>query len=102
MAGTNGRDETQVPAPVPVELRLHTELILHGSTDPHAELKLLGVQVPVSRDGTFSHRLALPDGRQVIDAVVTTRDGCHQRTVVVGIERNTKELEPLWFDDIEP
>jgi len=85
----------------PVELRLHAELIIHGSTDPHAELKLLGDRIPISRDGTFSHRFSLPEGRQVIDAVVTTRNGCHQRTIVLGIERNTKELEPQWFDDIE-
>ncbi len=88
------------PAPLPVELRLHAELIVHGMTDPHAELKLSGSPIPVSRDGTFSHRFALPDGRKVIDAVVTTRNGCHQRTIVLGIERNTKELEPQWFDEI--
>jgi hypothetical protein len=93
---------SEVPAGPPVELRLHAELILHGSTDPQVELKLLGERVPVSRDGTFSQRFTLPDGRQVIDAVATTRNGCHQRTIVLGIERNTKELEPQWFDQIEP
>jgi hypothetical protein len=87
--------------PVPVELRLHAELIVHGTTDPNAELKLLGDRIPISRDGTFSQRFSLPEGRQVIDAVVTTRNGCHQRTIVLGIERNTKELEPQWFDEIE-
>jgi hypothetical protein len=94
--------ETEVPSEPPVELRLHAELILHGSTDPHVELKLLGERIPVSRDGTFSQRFTLPEGRQVIDAVATTRNGCHQRTIVLGIERNTKELEPQWFDQIEP
>jgi hypothetical protein len=94
----NGESETILPPPV--ELCLHAELIIHGSTDPHAELKLLGDRIPVSKDGTFSHRFSLPEGRQVIDAVVTTRNGCHQRTIVLGIERNTKELEPQWFDEI--
>jgi hypothetical protein len=94
------RAEDEAVLPPPVELRLHAELIVHGSTDPHAELKLLGDRIPVSRDGTFSHRFSLPEGRQVIDAVVTTRNGCHQRTIVLGIERNTKELEPQWFDEI--
>jgi uncharacterized protein len=102
---SNGSDpdsgETEVPSEPPVELRLHAELILHGSTDPHVELKLLGERIPVSRDGTFSQRFTLPEGRQVIDAVATTRNGCHQRTIVLGIERNTKELEPQWFDQIE-
>ncbi len=92
--------DDEIVLPAPVEFRLHAELIVHGSTDPHAELKLLGDRIPVSRDGTFSHRFSLPEGRQVIDAVVTTRNGCHQRTIVLGIERNTKELEPQWFDEI--
>lgn len=92
--------EADPTLPAPVELRLHAELIVHGSTDPQAELKLLGDRVPISRDGTFSHRFSLVEGRQVIDAVVTTRNGCHQRTIVLGIERNTKELEPQWFDEI--
>ncbi|HEV8002912.1 MAG TPA: DUF4912 domain-containing protein [Planctomycetaceae bacterium] len=100
----NGSEAGEADAPTgpPVELRLHAELILHGSTDPHVELKLLGERVAVSRDGTFSQRFTLPEGRQVIDAVATTRNGCHQRTIVLGIERNTKELEPQWFDQIEP
>lgn len=104
--GTTARSNAAVASKedilsAPVELHLHAELIVHGSTDPHAELKLLGDRIPISRDGTFSHRFTLPEGRQVIDAVVTTRNGCHQRTVVLGIERNTKELEPQWFDEID-
>jgi hypothetical protein len=102
-SSSNGSDdgEAETPSEPPVELRLHAELILHGSTDPHVELKLLGERIPVSRDGTFSQRFTLPEGRQVIDAVATTRNGCHQRTIVLGIERNTKELEPQWFDQID-
>jgi uncharacterized protein len=104
-AASNGKSsedgEAEAPTEPPVELRLHAELILHGSTDPQVELKLLGERVLVSRDGTFSQRFTLPEGRQVIDAVATTRNGCHQRTIVLGIERNTKELEPQWFDQIE-
>lgn len=102
VSGSAGDGDGEVVQPIPVELRLHAELILHGTTDPHAELKLLGDRIPISRDGTFSHRFSLPEGRQVIDAVVTTRNGCHQRTIVLGIERNTKELEPQWFDEINP
>lgn len=102
-SNANGSEdgEAEMPSEPPVELRLHAELILHGSTDPHVELKLLGERIPVSRDGTFSQRFTLPEGRQVIDAVATTRNGCHQRTIVLGIERNTKELEPRWFDEID-
>lgn len=98
--GPSPREDAEVPLPNPIEFQVHAELIVHGTTDPHAELTLLGDRVPVSRDGTFSHRVSLIEGRQVIDAVATTRNGCHQRTIVLGIERNTKELEPQWFDEI--
>jgi hypothetical protein len=95
---STGENDGDAAAPCPIELSLHAELIVHGMTDPQAELTLLGDPVPVSLDGTFSHRLSLEEGRQVIDAVVTTRNGCHQRTIVMGIERNTKVLEPQWFE----
>ena len=57
-AATTGGAEGDDVLPPPVELRLHAELIVHGSTDPQAELKLRGDRIPISRDGTFSHRFA--------------------------------------------
>jgi hypothetical protein len=80
--------------------RLETELIVHGSTHPDAELTLLGDPVPVRKDGTFSLRFTLPNGRQVIPAVAIHPHGADQRTIVLGIERNTKELEPLPLDEM--
>lgn len=79
--------------------KLETELIVHGSTHPDAELTLLGDPVPVRKDGTFSLRFTLPNGRQVIPAVAIHPHGAEQRTIVLGIERNTKELEPLPLGD---
>jgi hypothetical protein len=81
------------------DFQIQTELIVHGSTHPDATLTLLGEHIPLSKDGTFSLRLTLPDGRQVIPAVATTPDGAEQRTIVLGVERNTKELEPLQLDE---
>lgn len=78
--------------------KLETELIVHGSTHPDAELTLLGDPVQVREDGTFSLRFTLPNGRQVIPAVCIHPHGAEQRTIVLGIERNTKELEPLPLD----
>ncbi|MGE3316005.1 MAG: DUF4912 domain-containing protein [Planctomycetaceae bacterium] len=80
--------------------KLETELIVHGSTHPDAELTLLGDPVPVRKDGTFSLRFTLPNGRQVIPAVAIHPHGAEQRTIVLGIERNTKELEPLPLDEM--
>ena len=75
------------------------ELVIHGATNPGSELAVLGEDVPLNSDGTFSLRVKLPDGRQIIPAVVVTPDGAEQRTIVLGIERNTKELEPQPIDD---
>jgi hypothetical protein len=91
-AGANG-------SPDSFDLQIQTELIVYGSTHPRATLTLLGEPIPLSKDGTFSLRLTLPDGRQVIPAVAVTPDGAQQRTVVLGVERNTRELEPLLLDD---
>ena len=81
------------------EFQIQTELIVHGSTHPNARLTLLGEHIPLTKDGKFSLRLTLPDGRQVIPAVATAPDGAEQRTIVLGVERNTKELEPLLIDE---
>jgi len=94
-AGTNGEDGLTGDFP----FELETELIVHGSTHPDAELTLLGDRVPVRRDGTFSLRFCLPNGRQVIPAVAIHPHGAEQRTIVLGIERNTKELEPQPLDE---
>jgi hypothetical protein len=68
--------------------KLETELIVHGSTHPDAELTLLGDPVPVRKDGTFSLRFTLPNGRQVI----CRGDSPHGASseLSCGIRRNTK------------
>lgn len=81
------------------EFSIEAELLVHGVTHPCAETTLLGQPVQPGRDGTFSIRLSLPEGRQIIPAVVVTPDGSEQRTIVLSVERNTRELEPLLLDD---
>jgi hypothetical protein len=39
--------------------------------------------------------MTLPDRRQVIPVVATTKDGVEKRTIVLAIERNTKTLDPV-------
>jgi uncharacterized protein len=81
---------------------LEAELIVYGSTDPRCEFTLMGEQVPVSQDGSFSVRFHLPNGRQVVPAVTVTPDGSETRTIVMAIERNTKELEPQHLEEMNP
>ncbi|MFO0942023.1 MAG: DUF4912 domain-containing protein [Pirellulales bacterium] len=74
---------------------MDVELVVYGSTSPDAYLTLNEEPVALKPDGTFVVRLPFPDRRQVIPAVAVARDGSHQRTIVVGVERNTKIMEPM-------
>lgn len=82
--------------------QLEAELIVYGSTDPRCEFTLMGEDVAVSKDGSFSVRFHLPNGRQVIPAVTVTPDGSETRTIVMAVERNTKELEPQLLEEMNP
>jgi hypothetical protein len=43
-------------------------------------------------------RFSLPDSRQIIPAVAASADGVEERTIVLAVERNTKQLEPMIHD----
>ena len=75
--------------------------MVFGTTEPSAKVTLQGDVVPVRPDGSFSVRFSLPDARQIIPAVATSADGVEERTVVLAVERNTKELEPMIHDGNE-
>lgn len=80
---------------------LDAELIVYGSTEPNARVSLQGEPVPLRSDGTFSVRFSLPDCRQILPAVASSADGIEERTIVLAVERNTKELEPMIHDGNE-
>jgi hypothetical protein len=81
--------------------QIDAELIVYGATEPNARVTLQGEPVQLRRDGTFTLRFRLPDGRQIIPAVATSPDGAEERTVVLAVERNTKHLEPMLHDGNE-
>lgn len=80
---------------------IDAELIVYGSTEPDAQVTLQGEQVQLRPDGTFTVRFRLPDSRQIIPAVASSGDGVEERTIVLAVERNTKELEPMIHDSNE-
>ncbi|GIW87794.1 MAG: hypothetical protein KatS3mg108_2118 [Isosphaeraceae bacterium] len=80
---------------------LDAELVVYGATEPTAKVTLQGEPVPLRPDGTFSVRFALPEARQIIPAVAASADGVEERTIVLAVERNTKELEPMIHDGNE-
>jgi hypothetical protein len=80
---------------------IDAELIVYGATEPNAKVTLQGEHVQLRPDGTFTVRFALPDSRQIIPAVSASHDGVEERTIVLAVERNTKELEPMIHDGNE-
>jgi hypothetical protein len=91
---------------LPAKLRkfwfqLDAELIVYGATEPSARVTLQGEPVKLRPDGTFTMRFSLPDSRQIIPAVAASADGVEERTIVLAVERNTKQLEPLIHDGNE-
>ncbi len=77
---------------------IDAELIVYGATEPNSKVTLQGEPVQLRPDGTFTVRFSLPDSRQIIPAVASSPDGVEERTIVLAVERNTKELEPMIHD----
>jgi hypothetical protein len=82
--------------------KLDTELIVHGSTRPGSMLTVQGDAVDLRDDGSFTIRVNQPEGRQVIAFTALSPRGSERRMIVLGIERNTKELERQYFDGGHP
>lgn len=78
-----------------VRFRVEAEMVIHGVTQPDANVTLQGAPVKLRPDGSFSVQVDLPNRRQVIPLVATTKDGASQRTIILAVERNTKVMEPL-------
>ena len=78
-----------------LRLAIDAELVIYGSTDPNAHVTIKGEPVPVCPDGTFAVKMHLPDRRQVVPVVAGSCDGVEQKTVILGVERNTKMLDPV-------
>lgn len=90
----NDTGHEELPEPADLEFQLDAELIFKGLAHPHAEIELEGDIIKANEQGEFEFRIDLPNGRQVIPAVMVTADGESRKTIVLGLERSTKELEP--------
>ncbi|MBM3244160.1 MAG: DUF4912 domain-containing protein [Candidatus Omnitrophica bacterium] len=77
-------------APKGFWLEVNCELIVYGATEPDAKVTVQDKVVPLRRDGTFTLRFALPDGKQVIPVKAVSRDGLDKRTITPIVERETK------------
>ncbi|MFO0969010.1 MAG: DUF4912 domain-containing protein [Gemmataceae bacterium] len=78
--------------------QLDAELIVYGATEPNAKVTLQGERCRCGRTAPSTMRFSLPDSRQIIPAVAISGDGVEERTIVLAVERNTKQLEPVTND----
>ena len=70
-------------------LSVNAELIISGATTPDATVTIGGQQVQLRPDGTFSIRVALPDGIFELPVVAVSADGREQRCAELGFSRTT-------------
>ena len=78
---------------------MDVELVFYGAAHPNCYVTISEEPVTLRPDGSFALRVPFPERRNVIPAVAVTRDGSHQKTIVVGVERNTKVMEPYDRDN---
>lgn len=74
------------------------QMVIFGIADPGAVVSVGGEPLRIEENGTFSIRVDMPDKRQVFPVVACSRDGAHQRTTVLAIERNTKVMDPVHME----
>ncbi|MCG8448454.1 MAG: DUF4912 domain-containing protein [Pirellulales bacterium] len=86
------------PAAEGMPFAVDAEIIVYGAVDRQAHVTLKGEPINLRPDGTFAVRLSLPDCRQVIPIVASSRDGVEQRTIILAVERNTKTMESVVRD----
>jgi len=76
-------------------LRVATELILYGATEPDAKVTIQGKPVKLRRDGTFTARFALPDGTIDIPVTAVSVDGVEERTIDTDVKKTYSEKAPV-------
>jgi hypothetical protein len=68
------------------------ELVVFGKTEPNAKVKLAGQRIHVRPDGSFSVRMAFPNGTIDIPIEATAADGEQERSLDMHFSRETSPL----------
>jgi len=71
-------------------LKVQTELIVYGATEPTATVSVQGKQIKLNKDGTFSLRFALPDGQQVIPVKAVSEDQVEEHVITPIVKKRTE------------
>jgi len=69
--------------------KVQADLVVHGATEPDAQVVVGGVPVTLRPDGTFTLRFALPDGKFALAAEAASADGLETRAARLQFERRT-------------
>lgn len=81
--------------PAEFDFEVDAHMVIQGKANPNANVTLAGEPVKLRGDGSFTVKMDLPDKRQVLPIVASSRDGTQRRTTVLAVERNTKIMEPI-------
>ena len=71
-------------------LEVNCELIVYGATEPNATVTVQDKPITLRKDGTFTLRFALPDGKQVIPVKATSFDRLETKVITPIVIRETK------------
>ncbi len=71
-------------------LTVNCELIVYGATEADAKVTVQGRPIALRKDGTFTLRFSLPDGKQVIPVVAVSADRQEERSVTPIVNRETR------------
>jgi len=71
-------------------LKVDCELIVYGATESGAKVSVQGKPINLRRDGTFTLRFALPQGKQVIPVKAVSSDNKEERTITPIVTRETR------------
>jgi uncharacterized protein len=69
--------------------QLNAELIVYGRTEPGASVTMDGHPLQLFADGTFSERLALPDGVFPLEFRARSAVGIDERAIAITVQRTT-------------
>ena len=83
------------------DLQIDAEVVIKGKTSPDVQLTIKGERIWLKEDGSFLIRYHLPERRHVFPVVAVSRDGIETKTIVLAVERNTKNLETVIRDQSE-
>lgn len=71
-------------------LKVGTELILYGATEPDANLTVMGQKVKLRPDGSFTMRFALPEGEVSLPVEAESANKEHKRKITPVVNRTTR------------